>query len=240
MIRQMSLKDDIDDKKIYSIWGVGPDDIDKYRTPLNALNRNALTKINVSQKYIPKKDDSIKIYSTLNSSIIPITHATLIIDSNDDEGNIRTYSLGFTSSDESKLCILSPDPTIIEGFRNKRSHNPDLIYEQDGIDDSSIEKLNYYINRADLEGNFPYRRQIVQKCFKEREYKSFFSRQRTGFNCWTALEDIFPKFKVNKITGNPLLYLARGILKKRKYTKKKSRKNKKKYKKKDKKYTKKK
>ena len=228
MSRQMSLKDDIDGKKIYSIWGVGQDDIDKYRTPLNAINRNTLTRISVSQKYIPKNDDTIKIYSTLNSSIIPITHATVIIESNDDEGNVTTYSLGFTSSSESKLCILSPDPTIIEGFRNKRSHKPDLIYEQDGIDDSSIEKLNNYINAEELEVNFPYRRQIVQKCFEDHEYKSFFSRQRTGFNCWTALEAIFPKFKVNKITGNPLLYLARGMLKKRKYTKKKSRKNKKK------------
>ena len=67
-----------------------------------------------------------------------------------------------------------------------------MVYEQDGIDESSIEKLNTYLNANDTTVLFPARRPVLKVCYNYKDYKRILSRQQNGFNCWTALEDIFP------------------------------------------------
>ena len=210
MEKQVSLVDEVDGKSLYSIWGSTSEDIEKFRTPYGE-DRDKKTAIMVSPKYIPNKDDNIKIYTILNRGNIikrSINHATLLIHS---ANNNKLYSMGFSSSEINKLCILSPDPTLIEAWRNKHPNNiPNLIYEQDSISQNSINRLKEYVKNS--EGNFPVRRKIPQVCFDNLEYKAIFSRQRGAFNCWTALEDIFPDFTVhiNETMPSVTAYLARG------------------------------
>jgi hypothetical protein len=219
MERQVSIVDEIDGKSLYSIWGSTSEDIEKFRTPYGE-DRSIM----VSPKYIPNKDDNIKIYTTLNRGNIVkryINHATLLIHSAE---NNKLYSMGFSSSENNKLCILSPDPTLIEAWRNKHPSNiPNLIYEQDNISQQSINKLKEYVKNS--EGTFPLRRKIPQVCFDKLEYKAIFSRQRGAFNCWTALEDIFPDFTVhiNETMPSVTAYLARGTKRRRRKSIKKKR-----------------
>lgn len=213
--KQLSLVDEVDGKFLYSIWGSTEEDIEKFRTPYGE-DRDKKTAIIVTPKYIPHQDDTIQIFTTLNRGDIvkrSINHATLVIDS---ANNNKLYSMGFSSSQNRKLCILSPDPTLIEAWRNKHPDNiPQLIYEQKGISPYSMDKLTDYVQHS--EGNFPVRRKIPQVCFDKLEYRGMFSRQRGAFNCWTALEDIFPDFTlhINDTMPSITAYLARGTRRKR-------------------------
>ena len=218
MNKQLSLVEEIEGNQIYSIWGSTDKDIQKFKMP-RGIDRDVKTKIDVKPKYEPHASDNIKIYTIINRGNIvkrSINHATLLIHS---ANNDKLYSMGFSSSQQNKLCILSPDPTLIEAMRNKHPDNPlNLIYEQNKISKDSISKLKNYVKNSI--GHFPVRRKIPEVCYNI-DYKGFFSRQRVGFNCWTALEDIFPDFTlhINKTIPSISAYLARG---KKKYKKNKN------------------
>jgi hypothetical protein len=150
-----------------------------------------------------------------------VHHVTLLIVS---ANNGKTYSMGFSSGKNNKLCIFSPDPVFITMMRNKpHDINDDLIYQQDEISDRSIDKLKQYLGNT--KGSFPARRKIPKVCYDKLEYKAIFSRQRSGFNCWTAIEDIFPSFtrSIRQTIPSVSAFLARGskTLKKTSNTKRK-------------------
>ena len=137
-----------------------------------------------------------------------VYHATVLIDS---ANNGKTYSMGFSSGKNNKLCIFSPDPAFITMMRNKpRDISDDLIHQQDEISKRSIDKLHKYLGNT--KGSFPARRKIPKVCYDELEYKAIFSRQRGGFNCWTAMEDIFPLFtrSIHETIPSVSAFLARG------------------------------
>ena len=215
MNKQLSLVEEIEGNQIYSIWGSTDKDIQKFKMP-RGIDRDIKTKIDVKPKYEPHASDNIKIYTIINRGNIvkrSINHATLLIHS---ANNDKLYSMGFSSSQQNKLCILSPDPTLIEAMRNKHPDNSlNLIYEQNKISKDSISKLKNYVKNSI--GHFPVRRKIPEVCYNI-DYKGFFSRQRVGFNCWTALEDIFPDFTlhINKTIPSISAYLARGKKKNKK------------------------
>lgn len=175
-------------ERLYSIWGV-------LEPVKNYLKRNTnIQRINIKEKYKPNKKDNIKIFSLNNFNLQVdslISHASLIIHS---YNNNKKYSIGFGSGKDNKLCIYSPDPVLITFLRNYSEpiDNVPLVYEQDGIDESSIEKLNTYLNANDTTVLFPARRPVLKVCYNYKDYKRILSRQQNGFNCWTALEDIFP------------------------------------------------
>ena len=140
MNKQLSLVEEIEGNQIYSIWGSTDKDIQKFKMP-RSIDRDVKTKIDVKPKYEPDTSDNIEIYTTINRGNIvkrSINHATLLIHS---ANNDKLYSMGFSSSQQNKLCILSPDPTLIEAMRNKHPDNPlNLIYEQNKISKDSISK----------------------------------------------------------------------------------------------------
>lgn len=175
-------------ERLYSIWGV-------LEPVKNYLKRNTNIKdINIKEKYEPNERDNIKILSLNNFNLQSeslISHASLIIDS---YVNKKKYSIGFGSGTGNKLCIYSPDPVLITFLRNYRESidNVPLVYQQNGIDESSIEKLNTYLNANHTTVLFPARRPVLKVCYNDLYYNRILSRQQNGFNCWTALEDIFP------------------------------------------------
>ena len=177
------------DEPLYGIWGVSA-------PVINYIRRNTeIQDINIKEKYEPNEKDNIKILSLDNFNLefdSLISHASLIIHSHI---NNKKYSIGFGSGNDNKLCIYSPDPVLITFLRNYRQSidNVQSVYAQDGIDDNSIEKLNTYLNANDTTVLFPARRPVLKVCYNSKDYKRIFSRQQNGFNCWTALEDIFPR-----------------------------------------------
>ena len=239
--RQISIDEEVDGEQFFSIWGSSEEDIQKYKEP-HGPNRTNNTEIVVTPKYIPDNNDKIRIYSMISQGEIIIEsvhHVTVLIDS---ANNGKRYSMGFSSGKNNKLCIYSPDPVFITMMRNKpttvRASKYDipksrareygagsdhLIYQQDGITNSSIDKLNKYLGNT--KGSFPARRKIPKVCYDALEYKAIFSRQRGGFNCWTAMEDIFPLFtrSIHETIPSVSAFLARGTktLKKSSNTKRK-------------------
>ena len=216
--RQLSIGEEVDGEQFFSIWGSSEEDIQKYKEP-HGPNRANNTEIVITPKYIPDKNDKIRIYSMISQGEIIIEsvhHVTVLIDS---ANNGKRYSMGFSSGKNNELCIYSPDPVFITMMRNKPTtvraskydiHNVHLIYQQDGITDSSIDKLNKYLGNT--KGSFPARRKIPKVCYDKLEYKAIFSRQRGGFNCWTAMEDIFPLFtrSIRETIPSVSAFLARG------------------------------
>ena len=183
-----SVFEELPERDIYSIWGV----LEPVRDYLK-LKTN-IKDINIKEKYEPNEGDNIKILSLNNFNLQSeslISHASLIIDS---FINKKQYSIGFGSGTGNKLCIYSPDPVLITFLRNYRESidNVPLVYEQNGIDRSSIEKLNTYLNANHTTVLFPARRPVLKVCYNDLYYNRILSRQQNGFNCWTALEDIFP------------------------------------------------
>jgi len=175
-------------EQLYSIWGL-PAPVENY-----LIRDTEMQDINIKEKYEPNEKDNIKILSLDNFNLqfdSLISHASLIIHSHI---NNKKYSIGFGSGNDNKLCIYSPDPVLITFLRNRRESidNVPLVYAQDGIDDNSIEKLNTYLNANDTTVLFPARRPVLKVCYNYKDYKRILSRQQGGFNCWTALEDIFP------------------------------------------------
>jgi len=176
------------DGQLYSIWGVS-DPVEDYFRPEAEMKH-----INIKEKYEPNEKDNIKILSLNNFNLqfdSLISHAILIIHSHIDN---KKYSIGFGSGNDNKMCIYSPDPVLVTFLRNYRESidNVPLVYEHDGIDENSIEKLNTYLNANDTTVLFPARRPVLKVCYNYKDYKRILSRQQNGFNCWTALEDIFP------------------------------------------------
>jgi hypothetical protein len=238
--RQVSISEEVDGEQIFSIWGSSEEDIQKHKERRGPnLPRPEIV---VTPKYIPDNNDKIRIYSMISQGEIIIEsvhHVTVLIDS---ANNGKRYSMGFSSGKNNKLCIYSPDPVFITMMRNKpttvRASKYDipksrareygagsdhLIYQQDGITNSSIDKLNKYLGNT--KGSFPARRKIPKVCYDALEYKAIFSRQRGGFNCWTAMEDIFPLFtrSIHETIPSVSAFLARGTktLKKSSNTKRK-------------------
>ena len=176
------------EESLYSIWGV-------LNPVQDYIRRTASIKdINIKEKYKPDERDNIKILSLNNFNLQSeslISHASLVIDS---YINKKKYSIGFGSGTGNKLCIYSPDPVLITFLRNYRQSidNVPLVYQQTGIDEGSIEKLNTYLNANGTTVSFPARRHVLKVCYNDLYYNRILSRQQNGFNCWTALEDIFP------------------------------------------------
>tara|TARA_B110000285_G_scaffold220113_1_gene271518 strand:+ start:185 stop:952 length:768 start_codon:yes stop_codon:yes gene_type:complete len=226
--RQVSIGEEVDGEQLFSIWGSSEEDIQKYKEP-HGPNRTNNTEIVITPKYIPNKNDKIRIYSMINRGTIiveSVYHATVLIDS---ANNGKTYSMGFSSGKNNKLCIFSPDPAFITMMRNKpRDISDDLIHQQDEISKRSIDKLHKYLGNT--KGSFPARRKIPKVCYDELEYKAIFSRQRGGFNCWTAIEDIFPLFtrSIRETIPSVSAFLARGAKTLKKSSKSKRKKSKRK------------
>ena len=249
--RQVSISEEVDGEQIFSIWGSSEEDIQKHKERRGPnLPRPEIV---VTPKYIPDKNDKISIYSMISQGEIIIEsvhHVTVLIDS---ANNGKRYSMGFSSGKNNELCIYSPDPVFITMMRNKpttvRASKYDisksrareygagsdhLIYQQDGITNSSIDKLNKYLGNT--KGSFPARRKIPKVCYDALEYKAIFSRQRGGFNCWTAMEDIFPLFtrSIHETIPSVSAFLARGTktlkksskTKRNKHTRKRTKRNK--------------
>ena len=222
------------DEQLYSIWGVlAP--VKNYLTRKRKPPSN-MEHINIKEKYKPNERDNIKILSLNNFNLQSeslISHASLIIDS---YINKKKYSIGFGSGTGNKLCIYSPDPVLITFLRNYRQSidNVPLVYEQNEIDESSIEKLNTYLNAIDTTVLFPARRPVLKVCYNDLYYNRILSRQQNGFNCWTALEDIFPNSteRINALSGeitgfNPrslASFLRGGQRKSKKFKRNKSKK----------------
>ena len=226
--RQVSIGEEVDGEQFYSIWGSSEEDIQKYKEP-HGPSRTNNTEIVITPKYIPDKNDKIRIYSMINRGTIiveSVYHATVLIDS---ANNGKTYSMGFSSGKNNKLCIFSPDPAFITMMRNKpRDISDVLIHQQDEISKRSIDKLHKYLGNT--KGSFPARRKIPKVCYDELEYKAIFSRQRGGFNCWTAIEDIFPLFtrSIRETIPSVSAFLARGAKTLKKSSKSKRKKSKRK------------
>ena len=231
--RQISIDEEVDGEQFFSIWGSSEEDIQKHKERHGPnLPRPEIV---VTPKYIPDKNDKIRIYSMINQGEIIIEsvhHVTVLIVS---ANNGKTYSMGFSSGKKNKLCIFSPDPVFITMMRNKPHDISDnLIYQQDEISDRSIGKLKQYLGNT--KGSFPARRKIPKVCYEELEYKAIFSRQRGGFNCWTAIEDIFPSFtrSIRQTIPSVSAFLARGTktlkksskTKRNKHTRKRTKRNK--------------
>ena len=196
------------EQDLYSIWGVTKP-VSEYLT--RGANRE---NVEITEKYEPNENDKIKILSLPNDNLqlnSLFVHATLLIQSSNDN---KTYSMGFGSGNNNKLCIYSPDPVLITFLRNQGQSldNIPLVYEDNNINEESIEKLNIYLNARPTTASFPARRPVLKVCYDDKDYKPYFSRQRGGFNCWTALEDIFPEMRSTFNLPEKITHLDRSAL----------------------------
>lgn len=168
--------------------------------------------VSKTESYKAKQTDSFMIIKVETGNAL-FEHATLLIKTKDN----NIYSIGFNgkSLKDKKLCMESPDVLGIGQFRKwsnntKKStefnkdfqglliKNDSIILKSDSMSAESVKKLNSFINLKRVTPYLYTRRPIINVCSSNHNYIFILSRIRQGYNCWSALEEIFPEVTIPK------------------------------------------